>query len=146
MLNKHHLGIYALIFNKAGNAILLIKKGRGPYKGMLDLPGGSLEDGEMLETALEREILEETGCRMTSCQQLCAESVLFEHIDEKTGQPARLRHVGILYRASTDDEPSVESDGLDSNGTIWLPLTDLANSNATPMVRLAFEAHHATRR
>lgn len=54
-----HLGVYAVITN-AKNQILLIKKSRGPYKGMLDLPGGGPEFHETFEQTLEREVMEET--------------------------------------------------------------------------------------
>jgi ADP-ribose pyrophosphatase YjhB (NUDIX family) len=140
---KNHIGVYAIILNKAGNAMLVIKKARGPYTGMLDLPGGSLEDNETLDVALEREILEETGCAMTSCRQLGTERVFFEATDPQTGEPVRWQHIGILYHATTNDEPTVESDGLDSNGTAWLSLADLMTSNTTPLVKLAIKAYDA---
>ena len=120
---------------------MLIHKARGPYTGMLDLPGGSLEDGERLEETLSREVLEETGCIITSCHQLIAESILFDHIDAKTGEPARLRHVGILYHATTDDEPSVQKDGQDSDGATWLPLTKIDKSKVTPFIPIALKAY-----
>jgi ADP-ribose pyrophosphatase YjhB (NUDIX family) len=137
MLHKSHFGVYALILDRAGRAVLLIKKARGPYTGMLDLPGGSLEDGELLEEALAREIMEETGCRLTTCQQIGAESILFDYTDQETNAPIRLRHIGVLYKASTGNPPRSEADGLDSNGTLWLPLSEIAGQNVTPLVRMA---------
>ena len=45
---KHtHIGIYGVVIKD--EKILLIKKANGPYKGKLDLPGGSLEFGEKPE-------------------------------------------------------------------------------------------------
>ena len=41
-LTKHrHLGVYGLLIEN--DKILLIKKANGPYKGKLDLPGGSIK-------------------------------------------------------------------------------------------------------
>ncbi|MBD6955253.1 MAG: NUDIX domain-containing protein [Thermoplasmata archaeon] len=44
-----------------GKSILLIKRGRDPFRGLYALPGGFVEYGETVESAIEREILEETG-------------------------------------------------------------------------------------
>ena len=64
--HTHHLGVYALIFSEDQSEILLIEKSRGPYKGLYDLPGGSLEPGENLEQTLVREVKEETDCTVTA--------------------------------------------------------------------------------
>jgi 8-oxo-dGTP diphosphatase len=44
-----------------GNKLLLIKRGRDPYKGAYALPGGFLEYGERAEDCIVREVREETG-------------------------------------------------------------------------------------
>ncbi len=62
MNHTSHVGVYAVILNPQGDRILLIRKARGPYTGLLDLPGGSVETGETVEEALEREVGEETSC------------------------------------------------------------------------------------
>ena len=41
--------------------MLLVERGREPLKGYWSLPGGAVETGEALETALRREVKEETG-------------------------------------------------------------------------------------
>ena len=40
--------------------MLLVKRGREPLKGEWSLPGGAVEVGESLETAVAREVFEET--------------------------------------------------------------------------------------
>ncbi len=51
---RTHLGVYALLMY--GDAVILVRKGRGPYSGKWDLPGGRIEFGEAPQEALEREV------------------------------------------------------------------------------------------
>jgi len=56
------VGVGAVIVDE-GN-VLLVKRKYEPLKGQWSLPGGMVEIGETLETALTREMLEETGLRV----------------------------------------------------------------------------------
>ncbi len=105
---KTHLGVYAVILDAAGERILLIKKRRGPYTGLLDLPGGTIEAEELLEEALRREVLEETGCVVVSLEQLRTESIIYK----------TLKHIGILYKAVVMGDPRIDGDGQDSDGAM----------------------------
>lgn len=51
---RTHLGVYALLMY--GDAVILVRKGRGPYSGKWDLSGGRIEFGEAPQEALEREV------------------------------------------------------------------------------------------
>ncbi|RLE58684.1 MAG: ADP-ribose pyrophosphatase [Thermoprotei archaeon] len=44
--------------------ILLVKRGKDPFKGKYALPGGFVEYGEKVEDAIIREVLEETNVRV----------------------------------------------------------------------------------
>src|SRR6476469_3473455 len=44
--------------------VLLVRRARSPAKGFYSLPGGRVEFGESLHTALHREVDEETGLRI----------------------------------------------------------------------------------
>jgi len=60
------LGVGALVFQDG--KLLLIQRGQEPLKGWWTIPGGLVETGERLEDAVCREILEETGLRVSpSC-------------------------------------------------------------------------------
>jgi 8-oxo-dGTP diphosphatase len=50
----------AVVLDAAGR-LLLIRRGHDPHAGLWSLPGGRVEDGETLEQAVRREVLEETG-------------------------------------------------------------------------------------
>lgn len=54
----------ALISDARGR-LLLTRRARDPWAGSLDLPGGFVDPGEGIEEALEREIEEELGVRVT---------------------------------------------------------------------------------
>ena len=56
------LAVSAAIFRDG--KILLVRRARSPAKGFYSLPGGRVEFGETLHTALHREVDEETGLRI----------------------------------------------------------------------------------
>lgn len=56
------LGVGAVVFR--GGDVLLIERGKPPLMGWWTLPGGLVETGERLESAVVREVLEETGLRV----------------------------------------------------------------------------------
>ena len=53
------LAVSAAIFREG--KVLLVRRARSPAKGFYSLPGGRVEFGESLATALHREVREETG-------------------------------------------------------------------------------------
>ena len=55
------LAVDAICLRAGGSEILLIKRGRTPWKGKFAFPGGFVDYGEDPEIAVLRELLEETG-------------------------------------------------------------------------------------
>ena len=56
------LAVSAAIFRNG--KILLVRRARSPAKGFYSLPGGRVEFGETLHTALHREVAEETALKI----------------------------------------------------------------------------------
>ncbi|MEZ5896609.1 MAG: NUDIX hydrolase [Parvularculaceae bacterium] len=59
---KNHrpvIGVGAVVFR--GDEVLTIRRGKAPLAGHWSIPGGRVKFGEPLETAVRREVLEETG-------------------------------------------------------------------------------------
>jgi 8-oxo-dGTP diphosphatase len=59
---RPQLAVSAAIFRD--DRILLVRRARFPAKGFYTLPGGRVEFGESLHTALQREVDEETGLQI----------------------------------------------------------------------------------
>jgi len=59
------LAVDAIIFYRDG--LVLIERENPPYQGCYALPGGFVEVGEMVETAVHREAKEETGLDIELC-------------------------------------------------------------------------------
>ena len=57
-LANHTLGVGAVVINKKNEILLIKEKIRNEY---YKLPGGHIDDAEMISTALSREVFEETG-------------------------------------------------------------------------------------
>ncbi|MAN27185.1 MULTISPECIES: NUDIX domain-containing protein [Mesonia] len=62
----------AVIFaeEKEGLYVLLIKRKNEPYQGQWALPGGFLEEDELLETGCLRELQEETGLKLDKVERV----------------------------------------------------------------------------
>ena len=129
-ITKTHFGIYGIVHQN--NKILLIKKARGPYTGMYDLPGGSPEQSENFMQTLVREIKEETGCNVISAQNERRKSVVFGDFTAASGETGVLQHDAVLFDVKIDGTPTVLGDGRDSGGCVWLDIADLTAQNATP--------------
>lgn len=107
----------------------MIRKGRGPYKGLLDLPGGKMEPGETFAEALRREFDEETGAIVLNQTPVCASEYQCQWTSE--GEGKAFHHVA-LYTTVELDATNLKHgpDGHDSEGAQWMTTPLLANSVA----------------
>ncbi|EGU69354.1 hydrolase, NUDIX family [Streptococcus australis ATCC 700641] len=127
---------YTAFAMRMGNFSVL-KKTRGPYQHRFDLPGGSQELGEGLTETLKREVLEETGYTINSYSNPRVYDVLVQ----EEGQDFAVHHIMAFYDIVLDFEDSQKSlphevlDGSnDSANAIWLPLEQMTEENASPLV------------
>ena len=125
-----HVGAYGFIIKN--DEIALIKKARGGYTGLLDLPGGGIEhDGTPIE-ALHRELMEEAGVTVIKEELITATSRTFKW-QMKEDLIEDLHHIGILYKVEIkEDKLKEEADGLDSNGCNYYEISELKKENLTP--------------
>ncbi len=56
------VGVGAVVWREG--KVLLIKRGKAPFRGEWSLPGGAQELGETIEDCARREVREETGCEI----------------------------------------------------------------------------------
>ena len=129
-ITKTHFGVYGVC--RAENKILLIKKARGPYTGLYDLPGGSQEKNETFEETLIREIKEETNFSVAQITNQRHLSIIFSDFTPLSGKKGVLKHDAVLFDVTVEGEISQDGDGLDSNGAVWIDIDTLTSQNATP--------------
>ena len=96
--------------------LLMIRRGHGPAAGEWSVPGGRVEADELLESAVVREVAEETGLDVV--------------VDELLGWVERFHgdaHYVILdFRVTVLDPERVLEAGDDAAEAAWIPLADLA--------------------
>ncbi|CAG0939382.1 diadenosine hexaphosphate hydrolase (ATP-forming) [Candidatus Brocadiaceae bacterium] len=66
-----------------GDEILLIKKGRGIFKGQWCIPGGKIECGEQIIETIHREVFEETNVYVSNPQFITFQEYIDKQISEK---------------------------------------------------------------
>ena len=131
---RFHFGVYGICVK--GDDVLMIKKSRGPYKGLYDLPGGRIEFGEKLEVALRREFEEEIGVSVTELKFL-GYNEYFCKFTNDLNEIKDFHHVGLYFSVNCDTGViKTEADGHDSLGAVFVPKNELGLHNCS---QIAFE-------
>ena len=116
------------IVERADGRILVLRTHK--WRGRLGLPGGKVERGELLEAALHREVLEETGLSIHDVRFVVAQ----DSIDAPEFH--RLAHMVLMnYHCLTDDADVRLND--EAEGFLWVTPTEaFALDLNTPTRRL----------
>lgn len=109
-----HVTVDAVVVNDG--RVLLIERGREPFKGLKAWPGGFMDVGESPEDACLRELAEETGLVGEIAGLLCVK-----------GDPQRdpRKHiVSIFYLVETQGQPRA---GDDAASAEWYDISEVEN-------------------
>lgn len=114
------VAVDAVVFgysNEAGVSVLLIKRNIEPYKGVWAIPGGLVKNDESLETAVTRELEEESGVKISYLEQL--------YTFGKPNRDPRNRVISVTYFAlvkPSDFQLNADTDASDAQ---WFSIKDL---------------------
>ena len=108
------LTVDAIVFHV--NEVLLIQRSTEPFKDMWAFPGGFVDENENAETAVQRELEEETGITDIELKQ-------FYTFSEPERDP-RHRTVTIAFIGKTLNRP-IPTAGDDAKNARWFSLNEL---------------------
>jgi 8-oxo-dGTP diphosphatase len=102
--------------------LLLVRRANPPAAGRWSIPGGRVELGERMATAVERELAEETGLRGR-----CGDLIGWV---ERTDPPHH--YVIVDFRVGLIDPPEAATAGDDAAEVAWVALGDVAGHDLVP--------------
>jgi 8-oxo-dGTP diphosphatase len=126
----------AVVFTKTEDKtkVLLINRGKEPFKGKWALPGGFIDMDEELEDAVVRELEEETGLVGVQLEQM--------HTFGTVGRDPRGRQISIAFMGiATKGQDTIKA-GDDAAKAQWFGIEDLPKDMAfdhNEVVRFAIE-------
>ena len=129
-----HLSAYGLIVENG--SIVLIKKAKGPYTGLLDLPGGTIDYGERPIDTVVRELKEEVGIEVIDLELFDADSILYEY--NHKGENQMFHHIGVFFKINSyngiiQKEVQIDEFNNDSLGAEFYPISKLTKNELSPI-------------
>jgi 8-oxo-dGTP diphosphatase len=125
------VGVGAVVFDE--DRVLLVRRGREPLKGEWSLPGGAVEVGESLETAVAREVLEETALQV----EVGPVIEVLDRIHHAADGRVEYHFVIVDYLCRV--RGGLVKSGTDAADARWVPLTDLPSYHLTTTAQAVIE-------
>ncbi len=127
--NNPRVAVGAIVFNN--NRVLLVRRGRPPSQDLWAIPGGSVEIGETLQEAAEREIFEETGITIRAGEPVYT----FDAIErDNTG---RIRFHYVIVDLGADYVAGDPKAGDDAVEARWVTAQEINELNVSaPTLKL----------
>jgi len=128
------IAVGAIVFHQG--RVLLVARKNPPSQGLWAIPGGSVELGERMTAAAEREILEETGLTVRAHTPV----ETFEVIDRDEGGDVRYHYVIVDLAADyLHGEIRPGDDALEAR---WVSQEELALLPVNPKTRQVLKKHY----
>ena len=129
MTKQTNIGAYGLIENK-GKILLTIHE-NGPYKGLLDLPGGNFMHGETARQCVTREMKKESDLNINKLKLF---DVLTDRISWNNNNILEdLHQICILFNIEA------EITNLKDNNLNWFDLKSINYNDLTPIAIKAIQ-------
>ena len=111
------VAVGAVVFKE--DRILLVRRGQPPAEDSWAIPGGSVDIGETLQQAAEREIKEETGIRIRASKPIYT----FDVIERDESGGIRFHYVIVDLSADyVSGEPSAGDDAVEAR---WISAEEI---------------------
>ena len=120
------VAVGAVVFND--ERVLLVRRGQPPSEDLWAIPGGSVEIGETLQEAAEREILEETGIKIRAGEPVFT----FDVIDRDRTGKIRFHYVIVDLEADyISGDPNAGDDAAEARWVTAQEINELRVSAPT---------------
>jgi len=127
------VAVGAIVFKD--DKVLLVLRGKPPSENYWAIPGGSVNLGETLQEAVEREIKEETGLLIKAGEPVFT----FDMVEKDDYDKIRFHYVIVdLFADYISGEPGPGDDVIDAR---WISKDGLKNLNISPLTLKLLEKY-----